>query len=425
MASAARAAPPRMARRAPMTTKYSSALDSPPAEQLPTPTPRPRRVQCVYSKDISEKLPAQRARGAAWGARSGCWGAGGRPGLRARLVRNLQSVLAVDEGAPLLDELDAPDLVPHALRPHLLLDRALDVPDGLVFLGHRRPVEARVQVGNGNALRTQLLRHERAAHVGGSLAHVVAVVTAGVAVLHLAPGDAAALRGDHDHLATGRLDGASLQQRVRDAQRTHRADVVLLEVLLPVRSRQVVGAIGKVARVVHQDVDGLLAAQCLRHGGAAVNVGHLDALNDLRGARIEIRARLAACSNHVRPARRGLLAQRQADAAVRARDEHTCALEPLRLVHGVDVEHARALAFDCAREPGDLIGVGELALIAQRGRHHGAALRHPQSRAEPRGRPVEGPSIEAGAPPGTECPRNGVVRVELGGVARACVRACV
>ena len=50
-----------------MTTKYSSALDSPPAEQLPTPTPRPRRVQCVYSKDISEKLPAQRARGAAWG----------------------------------------------------------------------------------------------------------------------------------------------------------------------------------------------------------------------------------------------------------------------------------------------------------------------------------------------------------------------
>ena len=89
------------------------------------------------------------------------------------------------------------------LGSNFALHRPFYIPNVFVLSRHVCSIEAGVEVGDGDALWSQLLGHQDAAHVCRGLAHVVSVVSTLVAVLDLSPECATALGGDVDHLGAG------------------------------------------------------------------------------------------------------------------------------------------------------------------------------------------------------------------------------
>mmetsp|Transcript_32740 Transcript_32740/g.83647 ORF Transcript_32740/g.83647 Transcript_32740/m.83647 type:complete len:308 (-) Transcript_32740:122-1045(-) len=253
------------------------------------------------------------------------------------------------------------DLMHHSHGATLGIHSALLVPGILVLGGHLRLVEAGVQAGDDDTAVLELLRQQHARHVGRSLAHVVPVVMP-LRVLRRAPRDGAALRGDHRHLAA-LFQLAGIEQRRCHPERTHRADVDHLQLLIKVEGVNLLHRLVKVACIVDYHVQGLahLRAQL----GTCVSGGDINAGNNLHARdRIQLVAALAAGGDHLCALLGAFFDEVETDAAVAAGDQHARALQVAGLIHLGNVQHAGTVLRHRRRVARLLVGVAV-------GGHHG------------------------------------------------------
>mmetsp|Transcript_29333 Transcript_29333/g.65676 ORF Transcript_29333/g.65676 Transcript_29333/m.65676 type:complete len:228 (-) Transcript_29333:463-1146(-) len=198
-----------------------------------------------------------------------------------RSPRDKESVLAVDKLSRFLHAHLA-DLVQHTLRALGGGDRALDVPDVLVLLGHLRAVEPGVKHHHRHAFGLEFFGEESGGHVARGATHVVPVVAAFVGVLGGAPLHASSLRADHNGLGA-LLKKPRLEKCSVHAEGAEPADVDLFDLLLEIQAALDHGLPGpvEVAGVVDDNVERLPSLEVLRHLVHRCGVGDVDARDHL------------------------------------------------------------------------------------------------------------------------------------------------
>ena len=148
-------------------------------------------------------------------------------------------------------------------------------------------------------------------HVGGRLRATIAVVATRSVVF--------------DGSDPARNDGHPgsfpeiVEQCSRDAQRTDRIDLVLLEHLTVVDATQ--GILFEDARIVDQDVDGFPVESVCQSLACGI-VSDLDALDDSHVGLSQFGARLPTNRNDVIPSRGHLPCHFESDAAIRPRNDY-------------------------------------------------------------------------------------------------------
>jgi len=165
------------------------------------------------------------------------------------LERNLESIFTVDEFTRRIHGKPA-RFVKDTLGTDRRIDGTLPFPNLCILGRHFGFVETGMENAHRNALAFRFLRQQHGHHVGGRLAHVVAVV-ATIGALRRSPLDGTTLRSDHDDFAA-LLEQSAVDEGCRHAQRTNGANVNCFEFILKVQVVELFDFFFEIACVVDE-----------------------------------------------------------------------------------------------------------------------------------------------------------------------------